>query len=401
MGIFSKNKNKNKDKLVLVFDIKSSYVGGALFWARESGIPKIIFSIREPIPIEKYIEANRFLSLTLKSLEVVANRVFTAGMGAPEQIFCVLSSLLYVSQTRIIELKKNTPFLFTSKLADDLIQKEVALFKEENLEKYLRSGSPIELIELKNIKTMLNGYETPDPLNKKVRELEMTIFISMGGQQILRKIEKIIRTHFHEAKIQFSSLALSSFAVVRDIYSHNEDFLLINIGGEVTDISMAKKNILRESISFPLGLNFMIRAVIEGLHCSLGEAESYIYLFKDGHADESMAKVLGPIIDKLKIEWLRKFQESLSNLSNDISVPATIYLSVDKEVATFFSETIKTEQFNQYTLTKSKFEVIFLGPEVFHGLAEFGEIVARETFLIVDSIYINRFLINRAKKGQI
>src|SRR3989338_10301230 len=134
MGIFSRN--KNKDKLVLVFDIKSSYVGGTLFWARESGIPKIIFSTRESIPIEKDIEANRFLSLTLKSLEVVANRVFTAGMGAPEQIFCVLSSLLYVSQNRIIEIKKNTPFLFTSKLADDLIQKEVALFKEEHLEKY-------------------------------------------------------------------------------------------------------------------------------------------------------------------------------------------------------------------------------------------------------------------------
>src|SRR3989338_11016638 len=147
----------------------------------------------EPIPIEKDIEASRFLFLPLKSLEIVASRVFTAGMGAPEKIFCVLSSLLYVSQTRIIELKKNTPFLFTSKLADDLIQKEMTLFKEEHLEKYLRSGSPIELIELKNIKTMLNGYETPDPLNKKVRELEMTIFLSMAGQQILRKIEKTIR----------------------------------------------------------------------------------------------------------------------------------------------------------------------------------------------------------------
>ena len=399
MGIFSRN--KNKDKLVLVFDIKSSYVGGTLFWVRESGIPKIIFSIREQIAIEKDVEANRFLFLTLKSLEIVTNRVFTAGMGAPEKIFCVLSSLLYVSQTRIIELKKNTPFLFTSKLADDLIQKEMTLFKEENLEKYLHSGSPIELIELKNIKTMLNGYETPDPLNKKVRELEMTIFLSMAGQQILRKIEKTIREHFHGAEIKFSSLALSSFAVVRDIYSHNEDFLLINIGGEVTDISMIKRNILRESISFPFGLNFMIRAVAESLHCSLGEAESSIYLFKDGHASEPVAKVLGPVIDKLKKEWLSKFQESLSNLSNDISVPATIYLTIDKEMATFFSETIKTEQFNQYTLTKSKFEVTFLGPEVFHGLVEFGENVARETFLIIDSIYINRFLINPVKKGQI
>lgn len=398
MSIFSRD--KKKDKLVLVFDIKSSYVGAALFLARESGIPKIIFSTRESISIEKDIEANRFLALTLKSLEIVVNRIFTAGIGAPEQIFCVLSSLLYVSQTRIVELKKNTPFVFTSKLADSLIKKEISLFEEEHLEKHLNSETPLKLIELKNIKTMLNGYESSNPLNQKAKELEMTIFLSMGNEQILGKIKETIEKHFHLKEIKFSSFVLSSFAVIRDMYEKSENFLLINIGGEVTDMSIIKKNSLRESMSFPFGLNFMIRAVATNLGCSLGEAESYISLFKDAHAKESVAKVLGPVIDKLKKDWLSKFQESLSNLSNDISIPATIYLTADKEMATFFSETIKTEQFNQYTLTESKFQIIFLGPEVFHGLAEFEKNTVRDTFLIMDSIYINRFLINHAYSAK-
>ena len=105
------------------------------------------------------------------------------------------------------------------------------------------------------------------------------------------------------------------------------------------------------------------------------------------------------VLNKLKSEWLVHFQKSLAGLSNDISIPATIFLSMNRDLADFFSQIIKTEQFNQYTLTKSKFEVTFLGPEVFHGLVEFGENVARETFLIMDSIYINRFLINPVKKG--
>ena len=41
MGIFSKNK---KNKLILVFHIGSSNVEGALFWAQDSGVPRIIFS---------------------------------------------------------------------------------------------------------------------------------------------------------------------------------------------------------------------------------------------------------------------------------------------------------------------------------------------------------------------
>lgn len=402
MSTFSKIFSRTQKKeLVLVFDIGSSSVGGALFWAQGSGAPKIVFSIREPITLEENLGVDRFLSLALKSLEVVASRIHMAGAGAPAMIFCVLSSPWYVSQTRIIKLQKNAPFLFTPRLALDLIQKEKDLFKEEHSAKYSRSSAGVRLIEMKNIKTMINGYETSNPLEQKGRNLEMTIFISMSGEQTLRKIEKTIRGHFHAKEIKFSSFAFSSFAVVRDIYAHNEDFLLIDIGGEMTDISMVKKNILRESISFPLGVNFMIRGVASRFRCSLSEAKSLISLFKDGHAEKSAAKKLGSVMDNLRIEWLDKFQESLSNLSNDISIPAVIYLAVDKEMADFFSEIIKTEQFNQYTLTESKFKVVFLGAEVFHGMAAFEDKVVRDPFLIIDSIYVNRFLINSYQAEQI
>ncbi|KKQ46947.1 MAG: hypothetical protein US65_C0022G0012, partial [Candidatus Yanofskybacteria bacterium GW2011_GWC2_37_9] len=96
--------------------------------------------------------------------------------------------------------------------------------------------------------------------------------------------------------------------------------------------------------------------------------------------------------DKLKMEWLGKFQESLANLSNDISIPSTIYIAVDKDVADFFCRIIETEQFNQYSLTESKFKVIFLSAEIFHNMATFDGNVIRDTFLIIDSIYICRFL---------
>jgi hypothetical protein len=390
MSIFTGN--KKKDELILVFNIRSSSVGGALFWAQSSGIPKIIFSVREPIPTEEKIDIDRFLSLTIQSLEIVANKIYTAGMGVPKQIFCVLSSPWYVSQTRIINLKKNTPFIFTSKLADSLVQKEINLFEAERSAKSVNVGGSVRTIELKNIKTILNGYETTEPLNKKAQELEMTIFISLSEEQVLKKIEDTIAKHFHFEKIKFFSFALSAFTVVRDMNLHQENFLLINIGGEVTDISMVKKNILRESASFPLGRNFLTRGVASNLGCTLVEANSLISLFKDGHAEKSVDKKLGSIMDQLKAEWLKKFQESLANLSNDISIPATIFIATDKDLKDFFSETIKSEQFNQYTLTESKFEVIFLSTQIFHGIAVFEENVIREPFLIIDSIYINHYL---------
>ena len=390
MGIFSDNERKNE--LVLVFDVGSSSVGGALFYTQESGIPKIIFSMREPIILEENLDVEKFLSLAVKSLEVVASSIYSKKLGAPKSIFCILSSPWYISQTRTISFRKNTSFMFTSKIADNLVQKEVAFFQEEHFKEYIEAKSPIRLIELKNIKTMLNGYETSSPLNQKAKEVEMTIFISMSGEQVLQKMEDTIKSHFHFRPITFSSFVLVSFAVVRDMYINQENFLIIDIGGEVTDISMTKKNVLRESVSFPLGLNFITRGVALGMACSLAEAKSYISLYKDKHGTESVNKKLDSIIVKLKSQWLAKFQESLVNISNDVSIPATIYIFVNKDLANFFIETIKTEQFNQYTLTESKYKITFLDTELLHSLATFENNTTRDPSLIIESIYINRFL---------
>lgn len=391
MGIFSKLKEKGE--LVLVFNIGSSSVDGAFFEVQSSGIPKIIFSVQELIKIEEKIDIDNFSLSMMKILEVVVNKIYKAGLGAPSQIFCVLSSPWCVSQTRIINLKKNTPFVFTEKLADELIKKEIKLFEEEHALKYGNSDNRVQMIELKNIKIMLNGYETSESLDKKTKELEMNIFVSICGEQVLKKIEDTIGKYFHK-KIKFASFLLSFFTIVRDMYLKQENFLLLEIGGEVTDISMIKKNTLRESASFPIGCNFLIRGVASGLGCSLGEADSFISLFKDGHTEESVAKKLTLILNKLRTEWLKKFQDSLANLSNDISIPSTIYIVVDKDLVDFFSETIKTEQFSQYTLTESKFKIIFLNAELLNGIVVFKENVFREPSLIIDSIYINRFLIS-------
>lgn len=392
MGIFSSGKSKEKNELALVFHIGSSSMGGVLFYMQDSGVPRIIFSVREPIPLQKTLDVDRFLISTIKSLDDIASRIYKANLGAPKKVFCVLSSPWCISQTRIINYSKNTPFTFTAKLADELIKKETSLFKEQHLANYPNPNDLVRTIELKSIQTALNGYETSSPLDQKAKELEMSIFISMSPENVLAKIEKTIYKNFHVTNVKFSSFAIASFSLVRDLYTAEDNFLLVHIGGEVTEIAMVKKNIMRESISFPLGHNFMLRRVSANLDLSLDEAGSFISLFKDGHATGGAKKKIEPIMDKLKIEWLAEFQSSLANISSDISIPATIYIFINKDFANFFIETIKSEQFNQYTLTQSKFKIILIDTETLHGTAVFEGDSIRDPFIIADTVYINRFL---------
>jgi cell division ATPase FtsA len=237
-------------------------------------------------------------------------------------------------------------------------------------------------------------------LNKKINELEMTIFISMGEERVLKEIENTIGKYFNFNQIRFSSFNLSFFTVVRDMHTMQEDFLLLDIDGEVTNISMVKKNVLRESMTFPLGRNFLLREIASSLKCTLNEASSLFSLFINKHTEKSITQKMTLIMDQIKIKWLKSFQESLSNLSSDISIPSTLYIVTEKSSAEFFSQIIKDEQFNQYALTESKFKIIFLDIQTFHNIAVFNDSSIKEPSLIIDSIYINRFLINPAKTGR-
>lgn len=377
---------------MLVFDVGSASVGGALFLKNKTGAPKIMYALRETIRLEPNLDQHAFVSNTMKTLREVAGRICISGFGKPDEVYCILSSPWFASQTRVIQLEKNTPFVFTEKLADGLIEKETKLFQEEHSHQYGDDMYKVRSVELKTMSTMLNGYKTAHPYNQKAKSLEMSLFVSMSQEVFLKEIEQSILRHFNVPQIVFGSFTMASFAVARDMFVNQENFLLVNIGGEVTDISMVKKEVIRESISFPIGENFIIRKLADGMQSTLSEATSFLAIYREGHMSDALFRKIDPVMTQIRNEWLRNFQDSLRNLTNDISIPATIFITVNKELADFFAHTIKTEQLNQYTLTESKFRILFLSVESLHGIATVAEDVARDPFLIIEAIYINQFL---------
>ena len=391
MGIFTKRTKAEKSELVAVFDIGSASVGGALFFMQKSGVPKIVFSVRERIIPQSQIDPKNLLTEMRKALNNVARQMVVSNFGAPKKIFCVLSSMWYISHNRVIRIKKNTPFIFTDKLANGLIEKELKLFKEDYLGKYVKNDKQIRVIELKNIKTTLNGYEVSNPYKQKANDLEMTLFISMAEEEVLSNIKDVIAQHFHTEDVVFSSFIMASFTVVRDMHLHQKDFILVDICGEITDISIIKNNVLTGSASYPLGSNFIARNMASILGSNLEEAKTFLSLYKDGHAEERIHQRFDPVIKSSKARWLDKFQASLNTLLNDISVPNTIYLTVDQGFANFFIDIIQKEQFNQYILTSSKFNIKLIDNSLLHKVAVFEKNVIRDIFLIIDAIYINRF----------
>lgn len=380
-----------KPPLALVFDIGSASVGAAIFEIGKNKVPKILYSIREPILLLPTLDLEQLLSLVFKTLDSVLGKAAKGGVGAPSMFFCVLGPTWHASQTRIVRYAKNTNFAFTTKLADELIQKEIHLFKEEQSPQYLEEGEMSVPIELKSLKIALNGYAVEHPLDRKAKELEMTILVSIAGKFFLEKVEAAVREHFHRDALKFSTLLIATYTIVRDLYLL-PNFIMVDIGGELTAIALVKHDTLAESATFPMGKNFIIRETSKALGTSLDETRSLISLYQGGHADERVGARLAKAIGSARTEWLNHFEETLAHLSNDISIPSDIFISAGEELAGFFAETIQNERLSQYTLTDSKFRIKFLNVDALYGKVEFMGNARHDFPLAVEAIYINRYL---------
>lgn len=387
MGIFS---HKKKDELVLVFDIGSSSVGACFFLVRENKVPNIIHSTRESIVVLENLTIDEFLKNTLKALKIVVARMCLKGIGKPDRVFCVLSSPWFHSEHRIIKYSQDEDFVFTDKLVNGLIDKEVSSL----IEKYNQNSQPENVvpIEMKTMNVLLNDYEVDKPHDKQAKNLTLNIMFSLTEKDFLDKVEEEIQKHFIYKNIKFSSFLVSSFVVARDMFTNYDKFLLINIGGEVTELSLIKNKIIKSNLSMPIGCNFAMRTLAKELNVSIKEAYNYFLLYKDSHASHVFEQKVEDVFLKLKNEWLKQFQESINNLSTDISLPSVVFITVDQALVSFFSEIIKEDKLNQLLLTEDKFKIVFLTEEALSHIVNFENNSKKDSFLIINSVYINNFL---------
>ncbi len=364
MGIFSREK-KDTER-VLILDIDSSFIGASVLESSEAGT-RDVFSVREPIDMEEG-DPERFLAATLRSLKAALGEVFALHMPAPDKIFCLLSSPWYVSEIRKIKMAKNVPFVFTAKLADELLRKEAELLESRYMAEYgNRSGEGMEPIELKTMRTLLNGYAAASPLGKKAKELEVSVYISAAPSDILEKMRSAVNGYFHNPSLKFMSSCFASFSATRDLFSEN-DYLLVEIGGETTDLSMVKKGELSGFLSFPIGSGFLSRHLARNFGSSRIEAASLVSLHVRGHAERLLGRRMAPALKGAGDAWLSEFERALSDISDDVAAPSSVVVVTDPRYSGFFQRAIGREQSHQYDWSESKFKTVFFSKEALHSL---------------------------------
>ena len=354
--------SKSRDDFFIVFDVGNASVGGALIKSKiVEGKTRleVIDNLRTDIHLGEHVRFDRLLKSMVQSLLVTAEQLVKKNHLRGLSAYVTLASPWYISQTKIIGVKKEKPFTITKEFQDKVVSKEVSDFMD-SMEKGTGPDYKKELsiVESRIINVRLNGYDSVDYLGKEANEVKIALYLGASSDRVLKAITDGLLRHFPSNSIHFNTFGLAYFYAVRDHYPNRNDFLLMDISGEVTDVSLVRKGVLLETSSFPLGRNFLLRRIASKFRRTIDEAQSMLSISQVNGLTSPEKEKLDAVIDKAKSEWLKEFQETLITLSGELYVPGEVFLAVDSDVEEIVSSWVKGEEFSQYSLTHEKLNVI-------------------------------------------
>ncbi len=384
--------SQKKERIIAIFDIGSGSVGGALVSIPMDGkgVPIIIKSVKNnDIKIRKEFDFNSLMKEMTSALYLTANSLYSEKSGAPDEIYCVLASPWYLSETRIVKMSKEKSFIFTKRLANDLIQKEIISLKEIFKNKYIHLEGAPEIIEQNTMAVSLNGYRIENPLGKKCKSLEVDMLISLAPKLYLDKIRETISRTYHNINVNFSSFTMATYLAVRDKYVTQDSYLLLDISGEITDVGIVSKGVLKAVLSFPFGKKTFFKQICFKMDIEMRDAVELFKLYNDENISDESKKKMEPVLKSIEKSWNDSFTDCISSLPRTLVLPDTIFLTADNDIKNWFADILRNEKYILPTVSDRKCTVVTLdGPEFLNmcSIKEGG----CDPFLMIEAIAIMR-----------
>lgn len=320
----------SKPDFAIVFHIGSASVGAGLLRLECGKGPHVMYSLRELIPYRDSVAPERFIADMLGALKKVNARISSEALQAvghkfkAKHVYYVLSSPWTVTQAKVASIREQKPFVLTKARVDHIVDSQT------------KAAEGLQLFEKRVVDVKLNGYQIADPYGKKARSADISLFMGFVPKTILNGVIDSAARTYHPKDTRLASFALASYLAARDIFHDQSDFIFLDIGGELSDVSVVRDGAVVETASFPLGRNSIIRKLQVDLGISAEEVISLVRTYEEGVADESLAAGLRPVLDAATTAWMSGFREALDRIASGKTLPRQAYLVVNDDFARFF-----------------------------------------------------------------
>lgn len=403
MSLFSFLKQKDETVSAL-FEIGSGSVAGALVKLSPTAHPELLYSYREAIPFREKLEHGRLTTDMATVVGHVAKNLGDKGLvhlnftgyrhHRIHDIFYSFASPWVLSQTTLLDIKKEVETVVTKELIDGVVARE-----QHSFEKLIKEGDSAtvfdgdaEMIEKKMIQVRLNGYPTDNPYKKTAHHIETAFCMSFVPADIMEKINTAVEKTFNFRKVTPHSFALLAYSALRDLFPTERDFIFVDVHGELTDVLVVKGGLLAHTFSFPFGTHTLIRKASHLLSLTPDIAESALRMHASGKSDDINKAKTEPLIQMIQKEWLNAFSSAYSALPDKIVLPHTFFVITDTDLEALFAQVLKTSILVGVNMTAASPNIISLDDATLATYCQIGRTLIPDAPLLLQTVALNTFI---------
>ncbi|MBI4114505.1 MAG: cell division FtsA domain-containing protein [Candidatus Niyogibacteria bacterium] len=288
-------------------------------------------------------------------------------------VHVLLASPWYFSQTRIVTIKKDIPFVADKKTLKESLDKETETFLADAGERFSGEKGEYRIVEMSFMRILMNGYEVNEFLNKHARELTLDMYISLSLRKFIEGVDHVITSHFSPREILFYTAPFVFFKTIKQFWSHDagqnifdvdEGVVVVDIGGEVTDVTIIRKGIIEETFTFGKGMHFIVRRIASAFSLSPKDAFSLFRAWEKDEVAASKKTSIESLVVSAIQEWRALFEKVLREASDHILLPANIIVAGEGAYLSGFSKALQGPSFQEFVLQHQSFRVTVLEPKL-------------------------------------
>ncbi|MDA1334592.1 MAG: hypothetical protein O2794_01080 [bacterium] len=305
-----------KEKLGVAFDIGTASVSAVVFEVSAGGRPNILKIFRRFHKISTTRESGHFSRATLShisdTLEDIRKLTVELKKPTPETFTIGLSAIFYLGKT--IRLKESY------KSQKNLSEKDVNGFLDRAKEKFLKDLGRDDVVVFESLimKALLNGYPVERPIGKGTTELDLSVHLAATSKEFYDKVTEIINTFHRGAKIRLSTFPVVSWSLMRELITPEHQALLVDIGGEVTEVTFLADGVMTEVLTLPFGVYNILLRIAESEKTDPENALSLLIQYTSGKLSKAAQARIQIIIKKEMKNWEQIFERVWQRASRDI-----------------------------------------------------------------------------------
>ncbi|MFC1595012.1 hypothetical protein ACFL3E_01130 [Patescibacteria group bacterium] len=304
-----------KEDAVLAIDMGTASTSAVLFVYEDKNKVDIIKVLRRRHKHSISRDSHQFQKSALNEASELLKDVEKSFRDyLPKEIRIGVAAPFYLAKTVSIHQERDE-----NKAIEDKELEVIARNGEQETKKAIL-GQNLEVFETNFLQTQLNGYDVNNIIGRKSRDITATIRYAALQKEFLEDLNKRFSYIFPSAKIHFFTFPVLYLSMLKQIIKDKKTALIIDLGGETTEVSLIKNNVIEKVFSIPFGILTLASRMQDMSGIDIDTATALLKSYASGTLSEKESIRIKEIIMSESSKWQSAFKNIMKHVSPPVSI---------------------------------------------------------------------------------